>query len=106
MAKRVCKCGVIVDGACKRCERVSQQTTGQRGYDYAWRVTSVAYRNENPLCEVCQIHERTTPAVHVHHIVPISACKALRLEWSNLIAVCEACHEEIEGKPDPRKQYV
>jgi 5-methylcytosine-specific restriction endonuclease McrA len=104
MAKHLCKCGAITNGHCTRCNNNRQQSTTQRGYDGDWKRLSERYRNENPLCEVCMLHGRTTPCDHVHHIVPIRDCKALRLEWGNLIAVCEECHREIEGKGDPRKE--
>lgn len=45
---------------------------------------------------------KVTPASEVHHIVPVRASESLRLDRRNLISVCEECHREIEGKPDPR----
>lgn len=60
----------------------------------AWRMTSraklqsVAYR-----CEA-KLDKCTGLAVEVHHIKPIRTPEGwdLRLEWSNLEAVCTNCH--------------
>ena len=74
----------------------------------AWKVTSraklqaVGYKCEAKL-EGC-----TGLAVEVHHIEPIQTPRGwdLRLEWSNLEAVCTACHngrhpEKLRRKDEP-----
>ncbi len=100
---KLCKCGAIVDRYCSRCNKQRTSTT-ERGYDYAWRKLSESYRDSHPLCEVCELNGRVEPACHVHHIESIENSPHRRLDTDNLIAVCEPCHIEIEGKPDPRKE--
>jgi 5-methylcytosine-specific restriction endonuclease McrA len=39
-----------------------------------------------------------TPAVLVHHIVPVEQSPALRLAVENLQALCRDCHEELHGR--------
>ena len=97
---RLCRCGAIVRGVCDVCSKgvtVGQRTTAERGYDHRWRLLSERKRTESPLCEVCQKDGMVTPATEVHHIVPIARAPQLRLVWSNLVSVCKACHEKIEG---------
>ena len=95
---KLCKCGAIVKKVCERCypPRQHDKTTKERGYGNDWRKLSERYRAENPLCERCTQHGRTTPAEHVHHKVKIREAPHLRLDWGNLISVCVACHDELE----------
>ena len=70
-----------------------------------WRITSKAklqectYKCEAKL-EGCQ---RT--ACEVHHIKPIKTDEGwdLRLDWDNLMGVCIACHNILDGKTFKRK---
>lgn len=98
MTKRLCRCGAIVDGKCARCAPVSThtKTTAERGYDHAWRRLSERVRIEQPLCERCEQQGKVKAARHVHHVQPIAVAPWLRLERSNLMAVCVECHEELE----------
>lgn len=75
------------------------KTTTERGYGNDWRQLSERKRAEDPLCENClEKYSKATPAVHVHHMKPIATHPELRLEWSNLMSVCEPCHNELEGQ--------
>lgn len=100
---RFCLCGKIVEQNAKcGCDRQKQRqahkaSTKDRGYGNDWRRLSENYRREHPLCERCVEKDRTTPARHVHHRIPIKDAPTLRLERANLMAVCVACHVEMEG---------
>ncbi len=72
-------------------------TTSERGYDSTWRKLSEQKRKLNPLCEGCEADDKVEPATQVHHIVPISVDPSLRLKWSNLMSLCDACHEAKHG---------
>ena len=102
MAKRACaRCGQIVKGRCATCYPAKDQRRGktaERGYDHRWKALSAKKRKLDPLCEECLKHEVVRPAEHVHHIKPISTHPDLRLDWNNLISVCVACHEKLEGQ--------
>jgi len=98
MAK-LCKCGAIVHKWCERCyPSTHAQTTTERGYGQDWRKLSERYRTVNPLCERCIENDKVTPAEHVHHKIKIVDAPQLRLSWDNLMSVCVACHNELEGR--------
>lgn len=66
-------------------------TPAERGYDHAWVKLRNNYIKHNPLCEMrgpaCKGAARI-----VHHVIPIEKRPDLRLERSNLMAVCDPCH--------------
>ena len=95
---KLCKCGAIVDKRCDRCSPPipHRKTTKERGYGHDWRKLSEFKRKIDPLCEECAKAGRTTPADHVHHIVPIVEAEERRLDMDNLMSVCVDCHEKLE----------
>lgn len=62
----------------------------------AWKDIRNAYISRNPLCEICERFNQTTPAKNVHHKVPVS--KGGTNDFSNLMSVCIPCHHKVEGK--------
>lgn len=96
---KFCKCGQIAGQCnCRKRDQVKGQTTTQRGYGYDWQKLSKAYRVAHPMCSVCLDKGKITAVEHVHHIVPIRVDRSRRLDWDNLMSLCEPCHKEIEGK--------
>ena len=96
---KLCKCGKIVENRCEECYPSKHgKTTKQRGYDSRWKRLSIRVRDEQPLCPDCEAEGRAEPATEVHHIVPIALAESLRLERSNLIALCSRHHAEREGR--------
>jgi len=96
---KLCKCGAIVVKRCERCYPSHHGgTTAQRGYDNRWRVLSERKRSIDPLCENCLGKGVTEPATEVHHIIAIATAPHLRLSMDNLMSVCHACHQELEGR--------
>ena len=96
-----CHCGAI--SKTKTCSKhraadTSTHNSTARGYDYAWQQCREAYMDEHPCCEDCEEQGITRPAEHVHHVTPINEAWALRLDWTNLAALCERCHEARHGK--------
>lgn len=73
-----------------------------------WRLTSVSKLQQvGYKCEA-KLKGCTGLAVEVHHIKPIQTPEGweLRLEWSNLEAVCTACHngrhpEKLQRRGEP-----
>ncbi|MBQ0154514.1 MAG: HNH endonuclease [Bacteroidales bacterium] len=70
-----------------------------------WREIRAAKLMEQPLCERCLQKNTISPAVEVHHIVPIStagdddlARKDLAYDYANLQSLCEACHHELHNR--------
>lgn len=98
---RFCKCGRITKQTpCDQCAKHADKgsragTAAERGYDYAWTQLSKRYRARHPLCEDCE-ESGSIPvreAEEVHHLTPIRDDPSKRLDWSNLRALCGACHD-------------
>jgi len=69
----------------------------------AWRKARAAVLKEhNGLCQLCLAKGLIEPAVHVHHIKPLTPENlddpAVTLDRSNLMALCEECHSEQHRK--------
>ena len=69
----------------------------------AWRKSRESFLQEKGrLCEICLSKGLIEPAVHVHHKVPITADNLndprITLDHSNLMALCEECHQEQHRK--------
>jgi hypothetical protein len=61
----------------------------------AWRIARRTKLTHSPGCERC----RVVFAQHVHHVIPLEKCTLQqRTEQTNLLAVCTACHNIIEGE--------
>ena len=74
--------------------------------DRRWRELRIAYLREHPLCERCIREGKAagvpegyiTPAIDVHHRVPVETAKTLQemerlaYDWNNLEALCFPCH--------------
>lgn len=101
---RLCRCGVIVEDRCSKCQKQTAKKTADRGYDNRWRTLSERYRANWPLCQVCEANERIVPASQVHHIVKVTDAPELRLDPDNLLSVCEKCHVWIEDKPEEARK--
>jgi 5-methylcytosine-specific restriction endonuclease McrA len=63
-------------------------------YRVPWLKLRREYLAANPLCERCKHSGLTVLAEHVHHIIERAASPRLELEWSNLEALCESCHNK------------
>ena len=108
MRQKLCRCGAIREDSdqsvCQRCgagRKHKTRNTTEHGYDGAWKRLSARLRAQMPLCEMCLKKDIVTPSTEVHHIVPIDEAPWLRLEVSNLMCVCGACHAEIHAKMAP-----
>lgn len=66
----------------------------KRGYDGTWVKVRKNYLMQHPLCEQCEKEGRIMPAREVHHIQAIAEGGA-RFDFSNLMAVCRACHQKF-----------
>ena len=69
----------------------------------AWRKSRESFLQEKGrLCEICMSKGLIEPAVHVHHKVPITPENLndlrITLDHSNLMALCEECHQEQHRK--------
>ena len=69
----------------------------------AWRKSRASFLTEKGgLCELCLKKGLIEPAVHVHHKVPLTSDNMgdpmITLDHSNLMALCEECHQEQHRK--------
>jgi len=68
--------------------------SSQRGYDARWRKLRRMKLAANPLCEECERRRLVVRATMVHHIMPIKGPDDPgRLDWDNLMSLCEPCHD-------------
>jgi len=63
-----------------------------RGYDGVWRRLRRSYLASAPICVFCEEQGRIIEATEVDHIRSIREAPELRLEWTNLQALCKRCH--------------
>ena len=80
---------------CHQCEKQRQRTTNTQrtktnNYNGAWVGISKAYLRTYPLCEECLRHGYETKSTQTDHITPLN--DGGTNEWSNLKALCRACH--------------
>ena len=69
----------------------------------AWKKCRAAVLSEHGgLCQICLGKGLIVPAVHVHHVKPITPDNlddpTITLDSSNLMALCEECHAEQHRK--------
>lgn len=69
-------------------------------HTYRWTKESRAYREQNPLCELCKRNGFIVPAEVVDHIVPVAICIDFwdKLNWQSL---CRKCNIE-KGNQDKK----
>lgn len=104
------RCSAVVERGQRFCtthtkatRKVYERNRGNatdRGYDAAWRRARAAYLAEHPLCCVCHAETppRLTVATVVDHIVSIADAPHLRLDASNLRAMCVRHHNQRTGR--------
>lgn len=115
MLKKICRCGKIIpynDKSCNECKvnmelerkqniKYYKKTTYERDDKYnkfykskEWEVSrEVAIVRDNALCQDCLKNNKIVAFYTVHHIVPIKEDWSRRLDISNLICLCESCHQ-------------
>lgn len=72
-------------------------SSASRGYDGRWQKLRQHKLRINPFCESCERIGLVEVATMVHHIKPISQ-GGKALEYSNLMSLCEACHDKKHSK--------
>ena len=105
---RFCKCGAVLASgercdACKPVQKVQSRNMTELGYGADWQKLSRRYRDQHPLCEMCESDGKITPADHVHHVVKIKDDRTMRMRVDNLMSVCAQCHSVIHKE---ERQHV
>jgi 5-methylcytosine-specific restriction protein A len=62
------------------------------GYDRAWQRFRAWMLHVRPLCQDCAATGLTVAASEVHHVAKIRDRPDLRLDPTNVMCLCEACH--------------
>lgn len=73
-----------------------------------WKFAcSQVWKRDNATCQRCGANrmDNADIAFHIHHIVSFSV-KELRSELSNLLLVCEPCHQWIHSKRNTNYEYL
>lgn len=65
-------------------------SSSERGYGWDWQIARDRFLRDNPLCVDCL--PRVELATEAHHIRKVKDYPELRLEQSNLMALCKGCH--------------
>lgn len=99
-AKRFCKrmgCSQLVDsGYCAAHQQFTQDKWTQQQknkiYNRDWYRVRSSFLRENPLCADCKSKGIVTAAEEVHHVKKAKLFPELRLDPSNLLAICSSCH--------------
>lgn len=59
------------------------------------RKRDAILRRDGYRCQICQRYGKVRPAVTVHHIKHYEEYPELGLTDSNLISLCQACHNKM-----------
>jgi 5-methylcytosine-specific restriction endonuclease McrA len=90
---------LVPSGRCEQHKRKGADAvrppSHRRGYDPAWRKLRAAYAAEHLRC---QHPDCGKPTAEVHHRIPVRVDPGLRLEWSNLVALCALHHRQAEAR--------
>lgn len=76
----------------------SRGSSSSRGYGRDWQAFRLGYLKAHPLCEDCTAARRITPATELHHVIKPRDRPDLRLDPSNVKALCERCHSTRTGR--------
>lgn len=85
--------------------------TAERQAFYAsqeWKsVCSEVWKRDKATCQRCGLVRDTDLGIpfHIHHVTSF-AVKALRAEASNLLLVCEPCHQWIHSRRNVNREYL
>lgn len=101
--KRPCRhpgCPNLSDGVYCELHRAlyARESAAERGYDSKWQKARAAYLKRHPLCVLCMVKGKLTPATVVDHIIPHRGDKRLFWDQTNWQPLCKGCHDHKTGK--------
>ena len=80
----------------KRIESEQTERNNKFYKTYRWQKLSNEKRREvNYRCEICRALGKLEGVDEVHHILSINERWDMRLDYTNLLAVCASCHDVI-----------
>lgn len=96
-------------GRCAAHDRAAEQRRGSahaRGYGKDWQALRARILATEPLCRHCESRGHVTAATEVHHAVRVRHDASRRLDATNLVPLCQACHSRLTlaEDVDPRRE--
>ncbi len=71
-----------------------------------WKAASIAvWRRDHATCQRCGLKMGPGVELHIHHIVSF-ACRQLRAEPSNLVLLCNLCHDWVHSRKNKQKEWI
>lgn len=70
------------------------------------RLRQQKFQDANGLCERCLKKGIVRAGKEVHHIVPIDKDWEKRLDYDNLILLCNDCHNEMHERISPLQEFL
>ena len=67
-----------------------------------WKKASKFVRNRDKACQRCGA---AGVLLEIHHIVGF-ACIELRSEVTNLVCLCESCHDFVHSKKNKKREFI
>jgi len=77
----------------------------ERGYSSRWQRARKLFLQKNPLCALCEIKGKLTPATVVDHITPHRGDDDLFWDDNNWQPLCKKCHDIKTGSRDRHTSY-
>mgnify|MGYP003888968157 CR=1 FL=1 len=81
-------------------------SAADRGYDHhhaAWRRQVLL---NHPVCRRCEAGGRIIPSTIAHHVQPVTCHPELKLDITNGVGVCNACHNTIHRVPGEVERFA
>lgn len=73
--------------------RSDKRTSAERGYGAKWQRARLAFLDDNPMCERCEVKGVQTPATVVNHRVPHKGDLKLFWDRKNWEPTCKPHHD-------------
>ena len=72
-----------------------------------WKILrNQKFYNADGLCEICKKKKIIKQGKEVHHIIPIEKDWSKRLDYDNLILLCNDCHNEQHLRISPLQKFL
>lgn len=103
---KACQRIATANGYCDMHQAMAEQTKqdSKQRSGRAWRTRKARkfreqYLVAHPYCFDCwTIYGRPVPATTVHHVISQEERPDLAIEPSNVVSLCQACHDAREGR--------
>ena len=80
----------------KKYNQHQRDSASNKRYGGTWRIIRGAFLSANPVCTVCKLSGRLTPATVAHHKIKIT--DGGTNDWDNMEPLCQECHSRLHAK--------